>query len=93
MDIVANEMCFHCHSVKVLKDIYKSKSYILKIPMTNIVRDHAYSGENALHLYHLFVNELESKIVDGYLNIGRFRLRIRENDDNNRGDSDYQILQ
>ncbi len=48
--------------------------------------------QNALHLYHLFVNELDSKILDGYLNIGSFHLRIRDIDNDNRGDYDYQIL-
>ena len=48
--------------------------------MTNLIGDFAYFGENALDLYHLFVNELDSKIVDGYLNIGSFHLRILEND-------------
>ena len=38
--------------------------------MTNIVRDFAYSGENALNLYNLFVDELESKITGRYLNVG-----------------------
>ena len=60
--------------------------------MTHLFRDYAYSGENALHFYHLFVNELDPKIVDGYLNIGSFHLRIRDHDNDNRGDYDYQIL-
>jgi len=69
--IVVNEMWFYHHLVKVLKDIYKCKNYILKILMTNIVRDFAYSGENALfNLYNLFVDELESKITGRYLNVG-----------------------
>ena len=60
--------------------------------MTNLIGDFAYSGENALDLYHLFVNELDSKIVDGYLNIGSFHLRILENDNKNTVNSDFQIL-
>jgi hypothetical protein len=44
--------------------------------MTDPIRDNAYSGENALLLYHLFVNELDSKIVDGYLNIGSFLFEL-----------------
>jgi hypothetical protein len=80
VEIVVNEMWFYHHLVKVLKDIYKCKNYILKILMTNLIGDYAYSGENALDLYHLFVNELDSKIVDGYLNIGSFLLRIRDNE-------------
>ena len=60
--------------------------------MTNLIGDYAYSGENALDLYHLFVNELDSKIVDGYLNIGSFHLRIRDHDNEKRRDYDYQML-
>ena len=60
--------------------------------MTNLIGDYAYSGENALDLYHLFVNELDSKIVDGYLNIGSFHLRILENDNKNTVNCDFQIL-
>ena len=61
--------------------------------MTDPIRDNAYSGQNALDLYHLFVNELDSKIVDGYLNLGSFRLRIRENEKNKFGDDVYKILE
>jgi len=61
--------------------------------MTDPVRHYAYSGENALHLYHLFVNELDSKIVDGYLNIGSFLLRIRDNEKNEFGGYGDKILE
>ena len=52
--------------------------------MIDPIRDNAYSGENALLLYNLFVNELDSKIVNGSLNIGSFVLRIRDNEKNAR---------
>ena len=61
--------------------------------MTDPIRDNAYSGENALLLYHLFVNELDSKIVDGYLNIGSFHLRIRDNEKNEFGGYGDKILE
>ena len=61
--------------------------------MTDPIRDNAYSGENALLLYHLFVNELDSKIVDGYLNIGSFHLRIKNNENIEKGDDEYRELE
>ena len=60
--------------------------------MTDPVRHYAYSGENALHLYHLFVNELDSKIVNGFLNIGSFHLRIKNNENIEKGDDEYREL-
>ena len=50
-------------------------------------------AKNALDLYHLFVNELDSKIVDGYLNIGSFHLQIRDNENNQFGDHRDKLLE
>ena len=61
--------------------------------MTDPVRHYAYDGENALHLYHLFVNELDSKIVNGFLNIGSFHLRIKNNENIEKGDDEYRELE
>ena len=44
--------------------------------MINPDEDYAYSGENALNLFHLFVNELNSKISDGFLKVGNIPLQI-----------------
>ncbi len=44
----------------------------LEIIMASIFEKYRYTSENALNLYHLFVNELESKIIDGHLKVGNF---------------------
>jgi len=40
-------------------------------------REYAYDGENAWQLYHLFVNELDSKIENNYLKINDMSFLVR----------------
>jgi hypothetical protein len=47
--------------------------------MWGLFQKYRYTSENAIHLFHLFVNELESKIIDGYLNVGSVRFPINYN--------------
>jgi hypothetical protein len=61
--------------------------------MTNPYRGYEYFGENALNLFHLFVNELDSKIIDGYLNLGGLRLEITTNQYIDEGDDRYKVLE
>ena len=43
-------------------------------------REYAYDGENAWQLYHLFVNELDSKIENNYLKINDMSFRVKSDD-------------
>jgi hypothetical protein len=62
--------------------------------MTTIpIEDYAYCSENALDLYHLFVNELNSKISNSFLKVGNIKLNILNNKDVDHGDHDYQTLE
>jgi len=47
--------------------------------MPQIISPYTYTSENAIHLFHLFVNELESKIIDGNLNVGNLLFPINYN--------------
>ena len=58
--------------------------------MSQIISPYTYKSENALELFHLFVNELESKIIDGYLNVGSVRLRIEYNDYDETGNDEHK---
>jgi hypothetical protein len=62
--------------------------------MINPDRPNTYYGEDALNLYHFYVNELNSKIIDDeYLKVGKFTLLIEDSENENRGEHDWQILQ
>jgi hypothetical protein len=72
--------------------------YILKqqfkyIHMPQIISPYTYNSENALDLFHLFVDELESKIIEGYLRVGSFRLWIRYNDYSEVGNDEHKSLE
>jgi hypothetical protein len=43
-------------------------------------REYAYDGENAWQLYHLFVNELGSKIENNYLKINDMSFRVKSDE-------------
>ena len=47
--------------------------------MWGLFQKYRYTSENAIHLFHLFVNELNSNIIDGYLNVGSVRFPINYN--------------
>ncbi len=60
--------------------------------MTDPFGQCTYKSENDLDLYHLFVDEFESKIIDGHLNVGTFRLRIRYNNYHEIGDDKHKCI-
>ena len=61
--------------------------------MTNIWEKYRYTGENAVDLFHLIVNELDSKIIDEHLKIGNLLFPINFNDYDDDGDDRLKHLQ
>jgi len=51
-----------------------------------------YTSENAIDLFHLFVNELDSNIIGENLKIGNFRFLINYNNYRERGNDELKIF-
>ena len=61
--------------------------------MTNIWEKYRYTGENAVDLFHLIVNELDSKIIDEHLKIGDLLFPINYDEYDDDGDDRLKLLQ
>ena len=58
--------------------------------MAGIFQKYRYTSENAIHLFHLFVNELDSNIIGENLKIGNFLFPINYNNYRERGNIFYK---
>ena len=61
--------------------------------MANIFTNYRYTSENAIDLFHLIVNELESKIIGCHMKIGNFRFPINFNDYHDTGNDKLKHLE